>query len=335
MPPERGFSSEEAQLSIDFIIGFTIFMIAFIFVATMMSSLLINLQSKTIDYDAVAYRTGVVLVEDPGEPDNWQGLDLQFQSERDLLKRLGLSIGRNSPEIVRESKIEKFFGFSAAGCSGVDILCYPSDYREKLIFGDYPYNFNISMRDLTTSQTWRVGEVSPDRYGYIRRVVAIKKPGYTTIVINNSVVDTPVNHTIAIDMLLGNIYDPLINPAYRLDPLNEDLPVYLLNITDPGTILTSVSIAQYPGGTSLDIPIESPTILVNSTPAPLWALPVANGTSIVIEGGYLPDQGIGPLDEVILLLQFDKTVSNGATLILDQQTVTPPLSPAVLEVKIW
>lgn len=124
MPPERGFSSEEAQLSIDFIIGFTIFMVAFIFVATMMSSLLINLQSKTIDYDAVAYRTGVVLVEDPGEPDNWQGLDLQFQSERDLLKRLGLSIARNSPEIIRESKIEKFLVSAQPGAAGLMLYAF-------------------------------------------------------------------------------------------------------------------------------------------------------------------------------------------------------------------
>lgn len=191
------------------------------------------------------------------------------------------------------------------------------------------------MRELATSRTWSVGEVSPDRYGYIRRVVAIKKPGYTTIEINNGVVDTPVNHTIAIDMLLGNIYDPLINPAYRLDPLNEDVPIYLTNITNASTILTSVSIAQYPGGTPLTIPVLSPTILVNSTPAPLWALPVANGTSIVIEGGYLSDQGIGQLDEVILTLQFDRPVYSGEMKYLHSQTITPPLSPAVLEVKIW
>ncbi|NYT21889.1 MAG: hypothetical protein GKC07_08855, partial [Methanomicrobiales archaeon] len=62
---------EEGLLSIDFIIGFTIFMVALIFVAIMISGLLVHLQSRTIDYDAVAYRTSVVLVEDPGEP-SWE-----------------------------------------------------------------------------------------------------------------------------------------------------------------------------------------------------------------------------------------------------------------------
>ena len=54
--------------SIDFLAGFTIFMVAFIWVATMVPGLFIGIQSYTIDYDAVAYRTGVILAEDPGQP---------------------------------------------------------------------------------------------------------------------------------------------------------------------------------------------------------------------------------------------------------------------------
>jgi len=60
-------TNDSGQISIDFLVGFTIFIIGFIFVITLMSGLLVGLQSKTIDYDAVAYRTGVILVEDlPG-----------------------------------------------------------------------------------------------------------------------------------------------------------------------------------------------------------------------------------------------------------------------------
>ena len=54
--------------SIDFLAGFTIFMVSFIWVATMVPGLFIGVQSYTIDYDAVAYRTGVILAEDPGQP---------------------------------------------------------------------------------------------------------------------------------------------------------------------------------------------------------------------------------------------------------------------------
>jgi len=108
MPGNRKKNHETGQLSIDFVIGFTIFMIAFIFVSTMISGLLINIHTREIDYDAVAYRTGVVLVEDPGEPSEWNLLDLAIQEERDNLKRLGLGIARNNPGILMESKIEKF-----------------------------------------------------------------------------------------------------------------------------------------------------------------------------------------------------------------------------------
>ena len=56
--------NESGQLSLDFLAGFTIFILGFIIVITMASGLLVGLQSRTIDYDAVAYRTAVILVED-------------------------------------------------------------------------------------------------------------------------------------------------------------------------------------------------------------------------------------------------------------------------------
>ena len=59
---------DTANLSIDFLAGFTIFMIAFIYVATLIPGLLLGLQGSTIDYSGVAYRTGVILVGDPGAP---------------------------------------------------------------------------------------------------------------------------------------------------------------------------------------------------------------------------------------------------------------------------
>ncbi len=59
-------SRDSGNLSIDFLAGFTIFIVAFVWVISLVPGLLIDLQAFTIDYDAVAYRTGVILVEDPG-----------------------------------------------------------------------------------------------------------------------------------------------------------------------------------------------------------------------------------------------------------------------------
>ena len=65
---------DAGQLAIDFLIGFTIFMISLIVVLTFISGTFVGLQSRTIDYDAVAYRTGVILAEDPGEPNEHVGV---------------------------------------------------------------------------------------------------------------------------------------------------------------------------------------------------------------------------------------------------------------------
>jgi len=62
-------TKNSGQLPVDFLVGFTIFILSLIMVANFVPSLLVGLQRTSgIDYDAVAYRTGVVLVEDPGEP---------------------------------------------------------------------------------------------------------------------------------------------------------------------------------------------------------------------------------------------------------------------------
>lgn len=77
MASGKSRSNEEmAILSLDFLVGFAIFMATFIAVMTMCSGLLINLQSRTIDLDAVAYRTSVILVEDTG---SWMASDVHWE----------------------------------------------------------------------------------------------------------------------------------------------------------------------------------------------------------------------------------------------------------------
>lgn len=234
---------EDGQLSIDFVIGFTIFMIAFIFVATMISGLLISLQSKSIDYDAVAYRTGVVLTEDPGEPFNWHLLDLStFKARNETLKRLGLGISRNVPGILQESKVEKFF---SPDCGDSTKLCYPTDYSQRLIFGDYPYRFNITLRELDETRYWAIGDEPPDKYGYIRRVVMIKRPGIALINTTNA-----TSNELIIHMLLQNLYQPpeglpKENPAYIVDPIRENLNISLRNFTIPLTSMTNLELYKY------------------------------------------------------------------------------------------
>jgi hypothetical protein len=218
-------TDEAGNLSIDFLVGFTIFMLAFIWVASMVPGLLIGLKSNTIDYDAVAYRTGVILVEDPGWPASppWESYP---DGQKDQITRFGFAVSKDSPNILSEDKINRFF------CNS---FIYPDDYHTRAIFGDYSYLFNISVLDVERNQTKSVGSVLPDGYGYIRRLTKIKGLSNTTIGqsqierhhYNNTENVTTHEFSVVINntKLLGDIADP----AYQIDPARDTI---IINITD-------------------------------------------------------------------------------------------------------
>lgn len=157
-------TNDAGNLSIDFLAGFTIFMVALIYVATLIPGLLIGLESKSIDYDAVAYRTGVLLAEDPGMPYNpaWENPE----TDNSNVLRFGLALSKDSPNVLSEGKIERFFNNT--------VFVYPNDYRSRAVFGDYPYQFNISLK-VNGGENYTLGDPLPDSgYGYSRRLVKIK-----------------------------------------------------------------------------------------------------------------------------------------------------------------
>jgi hypothetical protein len=218
-------TDESGNLSIDFLVGFTIFMLAFIWVASMVPGLLIGLKSNTIDFDAVAYRTGVIMVEDPGWPASppWEAYP---DGQKDEIIRFGLAVSKDSPNILSEDKINRFF------CTS---FIYPDDYHTRAIFGDYNYLFNISVLDVERNQMKSVGSVLPDGYGYIRRLTKIKGLSNTTIGksqiekhhYNNSENVSTHEFSVIINntKLLGDIADP----AYQIDPARDTI---IINITD-------------------------------------------------------------------------------------------------------
>jgi len=333
---------EEGQLSIDFIIGFTIFMISFIFVISMASGLLVGLQSRTIDYDAVAYRTSVVLVEDPGEPRDWHLLDLTIPADRDSLKRLGLSISRLSPGLLQQQKVDAFFNWdSSAGCTGTESLCYPDEYKEKLIFGDYPYSFNIALRKLNESTPLVVGGNYPPKHGYSRRVVKIKQPGaIMTMNITNPLYG--VMKTTNISMEFSDLYG-LINPLYRFDTLNERTIITIQNVRSIVNITSIPEVCVYPpeGGTPtcLYAPGSSPTILVKpggGPPCTAFPCQIVNGTEIYIEEGFFSRIGLDEFSTIEIRIATDQNVFDAFPYDFNYYTATLAApEPAVLEVRVW
>jgi len=217
-------------MSLDFLAGFTIFMLALIMVVSMVPGLLAGLESSGIDYDAVAYRTGVILVEDPGWP-VYPPWEMNDENHKDEIERMGLAVSKETPNILLSTKVDAFFN---------DSFFTPDDYRNLAIFGDIPYSYNISLRSEDGSYNYRTGNPLPPGYGYIRRVVKIKEPGVA--VINDSFASdytapsSDQEFTVRLDF--GQLLDPSIGPAYRIDPRTEPVSVTItdfnayLNTTD-------------------------------------------------------------------------------------------------------
>jgi len=221
-------TDNSGALSIDFIAGFTIFLIAFIWVLSMIPGLLIGLQAFTIDYDAVAYRTGVMLVEDPGWP-----ASPPWESQQNFsVTRFGLAVSRETPNILSQEKVDRFF----ANTSEYGTFAYPDDYHQRIIFGDYPYRFNISIFDMERNQRLFLSQSPPlpEGYGYIRRLVKIK--GLTNATIDESYIsshpyinsDNASHHEFSI-LVNNSGLNMQKNLSYEIDPARESITV---NITD-------------------------------------------------------------------------------------------------------
>ena len=242
-------TNDSGVLSIDFLVGFTIFILAFIWVVSLIPGLLIGLQAHTIDYDAVAYRTGVILVEDPGEivaqniTAPWESLPVG------RVARFGLAISRETPNILSEEKVNRFF------CTTV--FNDQKYYKDKAIFGDYPYHFNISLSD-GEAPPLKTGDVLPEGYGYIRRLVKIK--GASNATINGTSIppyfistdQNVTSHTFSILINTPRLYTDVTDPSYRIDPVKDQIMINITNLTSTksnstaNVNLTSITIKGVP-----------------------------------------------------------------------------------------
>lgn len=270
-------TDDSGNLSIDFLAGFAIFMIALVYVATMIPGLLIGISSNAIDYDAVAYRTGVILVEDPGMPVDppWQSYGVY---DKDRVQRFGLAISKDTPNILSPTKVDRFF------CS--TIYAYPDDYHTRAIFGDYPYLFNISYTLADENLTRAIGDTRPEGYGYIRRV--IKEKGESNATIGLSKITTSerywskenvTQHVFAIHINCSELAEET-HPEYQIDPRRDQM---MINITGLDQL-------HYPGSiTKTNI---SKAIIYRSEPLPSEPFPplaeVRPFTNIYIDGVLKP-----------------------------------------------
>jgi hypothetical protein len=362
-------TDNSGALSIDFLVGFTIFILAFIWVATMIPNLFLGLSTHTIDYDAVAYRTGVILAEDSGATSAFvtNGNPWEAQIDNKSVGRFGLAISKEAPNILDEQKVNRFFNTT--------MYIYPGDYRDKAIFGDYPYQVNISLKINGEDGVRSVGDIIPEQhsYGYIRREVKIKGGSNTTFNATPPFLGqgclTFNQYSIKIDsneLLYGKIRDP----AYQIIPQNERIMINITNLTgsidptwnptycptcgEPAVNLTKIQVFQRYYGTNAlnEMPQASYRNITyedgNTTPV---NLPIKlkghindqSNVSLIFERRIFSD--IDETSAIFINLTFgidpaqpylNNTRSEAFNYTYTSKAVTPPsLRDGVLEVAVW
>lgn len=350
---------DAGNLSIDFLVGFTIFLLAFVWVATMIPGLLLGLKANGIDYDAVAYRTGVILVEDQGWPKSpaWESFPDEKKSD---VSRFGLAVSSESPNILSEEKVTRFFCVSTTDPD--QGFVYPDDYHSRAIFGDQAYRFNISLNDVSNNKTYTVGDLLPDNFGYIRRVVKIKGFSNTTIGaaqiashhFNNT--DDVQVHEFTIMLNCTNLSTYVKDPAYQIDPAREQI---IINITDmqsamdvpTATIqLTDFKINKLDNSGYSNEPILPsfyPYVDGNSSRIDHLNYPVTSNISIMVPPALIDSMKAGYAK---LYFNLTFTVTPASTFINNtnnpyasafdynydpSQVTQPKLRDAVVEVAVW
>ena len=214
-------------------------------VLTMIPGILAGVESANIDYDAVAYRTSVILCEDPGWPAkddyssklasvdySWEHYD---DKHKDEIERLGLSVSALTPNILSKEKVEKFFN------NHINLTLSEDDYRSKAIFGEIPYYYNISLK-IESDPTNVTGSIAPEfEYGYMRRLVKLKEPGYAridsanyNITHTNITFENPHVYTgFSIDFDYNDLQNNRsIGEEYRFRPESEPVSITLHNFKD-------------------------------------------------------------------------------------------------------
>ena len=225
---------ESGLISLDFIAGFTVFLLALIIVISMLPGVFVNIQSPPVNYDIAAYRTGVLLAEDPGMSSDGilsdgatsEGTAWEQVPAADVgrILRLGLAVSKETPNVLLPEKIERFFNVPAY------LNLTADQYRGMLIFEEYPVNFNISFKE-DGGETLSVGDRVPGgEYGFSKRYVKVKNAAELRVPAENLTISgVDVNlpegadefiyrNTTSFTLSYANLSDRSVSPAYRIDP---------------------------------------------------------------------------------------------------------------------
>lgn len=336
------------MLSIDFLAGFTIFLLALIVAAGMVPGMLAGLQSATIDYDGVAYRTSVILAEDPGwwfddsamtGHSRWEGETVAM----DNVKRMGLAVSKETPNVLSMGKIDAFF----------DDTKYQTDpdfYRSRVFFSDYPYSYNISLNLTEAGATpHTLGDQVPEGdHGYIRRVVMVKEPAEAIVNFTTDTGITPSttsNGTFAVSMNFSELFTR--PTTYRVNPFEDRINITLTGLGSTFNGTTSANLTDvwayrydstYRNWRKVPPAISADHVMIGGRNVTSYPASVGMGENITLslEPGFFSGKASETsLMEIRFSFNSSETWVNGTYGYNYTNIQVPPLKPAVLEVAVW
>ena len=147
---------ERGQMSIDFLVGMSLFMLALVFLMLHIPGMFLPFQTETIDHNSVAYRTSVILVEDPGWGD--KGTDWEKQNI-DNVSRIGLAIDKAHPNMLDMKKLATFENETLI--NNANLARKLGLYRH-IGNSDVYYGYNITIADLNNNPIAARGASIPD-----------------------------------------------------------------------------------------------------------------------------------------------------------------------------
>ncbi len=133
-------SNNQGQMTLDFLLGLTIFLIALIYLVAAIPGIFLPYQNNAVDLSSVAYRTSSLLVEDPGyyiPSGSYIGFTGWEKSQQNInnLSRIGLASSKSTPGVISLRKINAL----------QDSVSYRDSRDDLGLNNTVPYDYSLSI----------------------------------------------------------------------------------------------------------------------------------------------------------------------------------------------
>lgn len=245
-----GLTSSSAQVNIDFLAGVSIFLVSFLLVVQLVPNLFIPFQGQPVTLHSVAYRTGVILCEDPGwYNDTVNNSGHNWENHTDNVSRLGLAKNKfttnpSTPLMLSGSKLFRLAGMYNSSDPG----SYSNIQKHLGLVTSYrKYDYNISLVRFDGITSSYMDGTPIFQIGYspqpnidvekVERIVSLEMydlpPNYNRTDFNgngtiNDIVKLPIS---AYRVCIEKRYTPANSPTISINVTNGTSTIYQMNTT--------------------------------------------------------------------------------------------------------